>query len=127
MVTMNIELKNIKYYESFSEETLAFNANLYIEGKRAGIAKNDGGGGATYCVGDNKEGQELIRQAENYTKTLPDKLYPKDEYMEAFSIPMNLEYYINDLLNNCLQKKTSKKFRRRSLRIWKKGIWRKVF
>lgn len=26
---MNIELKNIKYYESFSEETLAFLASLY--------------------------------------------------------------------------------------------------
>ena len=119
---MNIELKNIKYYESFSEETLAFNANVYIEGKRAGIAKNDGRGGATYYMGDNKEGQELIRQAENYTKTLPDKHYPKDEYMEAFSIPMNLEHYIDDLLNDYLQKKDLEKNQKKVAKDMVKGI-----
>jgi len=119
---MNIELKNIKYYESFSEETLAFNANLYIEGKRAGIAKNDGRGGATYYMDDNKEGQELIRQAENYAKALPDKHYPKDEYMEAFSIPMNLEHYIDDLLNDYLRKKDIEKIQKRVAKDMAKGI-----
>ncbi len=119
---MNIELKNIKYYESFSEETLAFNANLYIEGKRAGIAKNDGRGGATYYMGDNKGGQELIRQAESYTKTLPDKHYPKDEYMKAFSIPMNLEHYIDDLLNDYLRKKDIEKIQKKVAKDMEKGI-----
>nr|WP_199156679.1 hypothetical protein [Pedobacter sp. ASV2] len=119
---MNIELKNIKYYEPFSEETLAFNVNLYIEGKRAGIAKNDGRGGATYYMGDNKEGQELIRQAENYAKALPDKHYPKDEYMEAFSIPMNLEHYIDDLLNDYLRKKDLDKIQKKVAKDMEKGI-----
>lgn len=119
---MNIELKNIKYYESFSEETLAFNANLYIKGKRAGIAKNDGRGGATYYMGDNKEGQELIRQAENYAKALPDKHYPKDEYIEAFSIPMNLEHFIDDLLNEYLRKKDLEKIQKKVAKDMEKGI-----
>ncbi|MFD2964392.1 MULTISPECIES: hypothetical protein [Olivibacter] len=119
---MNIELKNIKYYESFSEETLAFQANLYIEGKRAGTAKNDGRGGATYYSGDNKEGWELIRQAEDYTKTLPDKNYPKDEYMEGFSIPMNLEHYIDDLLNDYLAKKDLEKIQKKVIKDMEKGI-----
>lgn len=119
---MNIELKNVKYYESFSEETLAFQASLYIEGKRAGTAKNDGRGGPTYYDGDNKEGQELIRQAENYTKALPEKHYPKDEYMAAFSIPMNLEHYIDDLLNDYLRKKDVEKIQKRVTKDMEKGI-----
>lgn len=47
---MNIVIKKIKYYESLSQETLAFNANLYIEGKRAELQK-DGRGGTTYYYG----------------------------------------------------------------------------
>lgn len=119
---MNIELKNIKCYESFSKETLAFNANLYIEGKRAGIAKNDGRGGNTYYMGDNKEGNELIQQVEKYAKALPDKHYPKDEYMEAFSIPMNLEHYIDDLLNDYLAKKDIEKIQKKVAKDMEKGI-----
>lgn len=119
---MNIELKNIKYSEAMSEETLAFIANLYIDGKRAGTAKNDGHGGNTHYSGDHKEGWELIRQAEAYTKSLPDKHYPKDDYMEAFSIPMNLEHYIDDLLNDYLQKKELARFNKQMERAMEKSI-----
>jgi hypothetical protein len=119
---MNIELKNIKYYESFSEETLAFQASLYIEGKRVGTAKNDGRGGPTYYDGDNKEGRELIRQAEQFAKALADKHYPKDDYMEAFSIPMTLEHHIDDLLNDYLGKKELEKIQKKVAKDMEKGI-----
>lgn len=119
---MNIELKNIKYYESFSEETLAFQASLYIEGKRVGTAKNDGRGGPTYYDGDNKEGRELIRQAEQFAKALPDKHYPKDDHMEAFSIPMTLEHHIDDLLNDYLGKKELEKIQKKVAKDMEKGI-----
>ena len=73
-------------------------------------------------MGDNKEGRELIRQAENYTKALPDKHYPKDQFMEAFSIPMNLEHYIDDLLNDYLQKKDVEKIQKKVAKDMEKGI-----
>jgi len=73
-------------------------------------------------MGDNKQGQELIRLAENYTKALSDKHYPKDEYMDAFSIPMNLEHYIDDLLNDYLRKKVMEKIQNKVAKDMEKGI-----
>lgn len=45
---MNIELKNIKYFAAGSEETDCFVATIYIDGKKAGDARNDGHGGSTF-------------------------------------------------------------------------------
>lgn len=43
---MNIEVKNYKRYPALSEETEAYSATVYIDGKRAGEARNDGHGGS---------------------------------------------------------------------------------
>ena len=43
---MKLELKNIKYYASMSEETDCYEAMLYVEGKRLGRVHNDGRGGS---------------------------------------------------------------------------------
>ncbi|MEJ5962923.1 hypothetical protein [Pedobacter immunditicola] len=105
---MNIKLKDIKYYESFSEKTQAFTVNLYIEGKPAGIAKSDSPGGVTYHLGDSRRD----RNSHSRHRHIPRPClinYPKDEYMEAFSILINLEHYIDDLLNDYLRKKTWRK------------------
>lgn len=112
---MNIELKNIKYSASLSRETSAFTANLYIEDKRVGTVINDGQGGNTSYLADNKDTWDIIRQAENYCKTLPDKQYPKDEYSDAFSFPMDLETYINDLLTEYLVKKDLEKHQKKGV------------
>ena len=42
---MNIELKNVKHYESMSEETYCFEASLYVDGERVGAVSNRGIGG----------------------------------------------------------------------------------
>lgn len=112
---MNIELKNIKYSASLSRETNAFTANLYIEDKRVGTVINDGHGGNTSYQADNKEAWDIIRQAENYCKALPEKQYPKDEYSEAFSFPMDLETYIDDLLTEYLVKKDLEKHQKKGV------------
>ena len=39
---MNIELKNIKIAEHLSEETTAFTADIFVNGKKVGYARNDG-------------------------------------------------------------------------------------
>jgi len=119
---MKIELKNIHHSLQLSEETEAFTANIYINGTHAGYAKNSGHGGPTDYYHDNEKGRELIREAEAYCKTLPDKQYPKDEYMEAFSVPMNLENYIDELLNNYVEKKEQASFAKKMNKAMERGI-----
>ena len=42
-----VELKKLQVFLRMSEETLAFAADVYVDGKKAGFAKNDGHGGCT--------------------------------------------------------------------------------
>ncbi len=45
---MNITLKNFKHAAFASQETYCFEATVYIDGKKAGTASNDGHGGCTF-------------------------------------------------------------------------------
>ena len=45
---MKVELKKLAIYPRLSEETTAFNADLWIDGVKVGSAKNDGHGGMTF-------------------------------------------------------------------------------
>ena len=47
---MNIELKNFKHSEFMSQETHAFEATVWVDGKRAFTAENDGHGGADFYL-----------------------------------------------------------------------------
>jgi hypothetical protein len=107
---MKIELKNIKHSPSLSEETEAFTANLYINEVHAGYAKNNGHGGSTDYYQVDEKGRDLIREAEQYCLGLPEKQYPAAYGMEAYSLKMNLEHLIDDLLSSHLQEKENKKF-----------------
>ncbi|WP_324759027.1 hypothetical protein [Sphingobacterium thalpophilum] len=119
---MKIELKNIHHSIQLSEETEAFTANLYINGVHAGHAKNEGHGGNTHYRAEDEKGRELIRQAEEYCKTLPPILYPADNGMGMFSIDMDLEQYIDDLLNKYIEKKETAKFNAQLDKTMLKGI-----
>lgn len=46
---MNLTIKNLKISNFMSEETLCFQATVFVDGKKAGTAQNDGHGGSTYC------------------------------------------------------------------------------
>lgn len=63
---MKIELKNIKRAEFASEETHCFEATIYIDGKKAGTARNDGHGGPTWI-----QPHELHERISAYAKTQP--------------------------------------------------------
>lgn len=88
---MKIELKNIKFSEHLSEETNAFTANIYADGKHIGYAKNNGQGGMTdtHCLGQDT--RQAFKDAEAYALSLP-----KIEY-DDFSIPSNLENIVDNL------------------------------
>ena len=89
---MKIEIKRVKYYSELSEETNAFTADLWIDGKKVGHCKNDGQGGCTDYRPDKKEDWSVIRDAEAYCNSLPPIK------SSTFEIQMTLEYKIDYLL-----------------------------
>lgn len=105
---MNIELKGISYNPRLSEETNAFSASIYIDGKKAGIASNRGNGGATDYYPVNQEGKELISKAEEFCKKLPAEKFEING--EERSYPMNLEHFIDKLIDKHLNDKELIKF-----------------
>lgn len=119
---MKIELKNIKHSPSLSEETEAFTANLYINDKHAGFAKNSGHGGSTDYSATNEQGQKLIREAEVYCTNLPPLDFPAEHGMKAFSVDMTLELMINELLDKHLSEKDRVRFNNKLNKAMEKGI-----
>jgi len=67
---MKITLKNFKYSEFASHETHCFEASVYIDGKRAGIASGDGNGG---CMTIHPHA--LRDKIDAYARTLPPVTY----------------------------------------------------
>ena len=83
---MRLELKNVKFYESMSEETNCFQADLFIEGKKIAEVKNQGQGGPTdYSILDFKN-IKILHSAEAYCKSLP-----KEKISEDFEFQPTLE------------------------------------
>lgn len=55
-MSLRIAVKNYKTYPAFSEETEAFAATLYLDGKRIGEVSNRGQGGSNeYYIAENAE------------------------------------------------------------------------
>lgn len=111
---MNIELRNIKIYEKLSEETIAFSANIYINGVNAGQADNTGHGGPTSYGYNSAKGKKLLDEAEAYCQTLPaEVLHDTPSKGKTVTIQMNLENYIDNLVSAHQQKKYLEKFHKR--------------
>ena len=102
---MKIELKKISFNERMSEETNAFVADLYINGKKVGYVKNDGCGGCTDYRGNTKEDNQVIAEAEAYCKTLPK--VKSEEF--NFEYQPNLESMIDEQFEIYLKAKEEKK------------------
>lgn len=78
---MNITLKNIKIAAFLSQETLAFAATIYVDGKRVGTVENDGHGGANtyrFEFPTGREGADLEKRMEEFVKTQP-RVFPEFE------------------------------------------------
>lgn len=108
---MKIELKSIKFSEALSEETNAFTANLYINGKKVGYCKNQGHGGCTDYHADEPEHREIIKEAEEYFKAMPK--YVPEGY--NFELQPTLELAIDECLEDWLKAKEKKKMERQML------------
>ena len=104
---MRIELKNIKHFESMSEETLCFNANLYVDGKKVGAVSNRGHGGCHHYEFDTKTQQELNRWCE---ENLPKWSMGDDQEYET-----DLELHISNLVADFADTKHIKNLLKRSV------------
>lgn len=102
---MTIELKNVKINLSGSEETIMFTADIYLNGKKVGYAKNEGCGGMTNYRAINPDYVSVIDKMEEWCKGLPPHTYPADEDSEALTVDMNLEMIIDLLIDKEVQKK----------------------
>jgi hypothetical protein len=113
---MKLELKNIKFYESMSEETNCFQADLFINGKKIAEARNSGYGGPTdYHVLDFKN-QQILRDAEQFCLSLPKEKI--DGMMSDFEFQPTLESRIDDLFEAWLKVKAENKM----LKHMEKGL-----
>lgn len=112
---MKIELRNVQIYERMSSETTAFTASLYVNNYRVGYAKNTGQGGCTdYGIDDylDDKAKELLKEAEAYCLTLDPVKVPSSEGEKPFQIPMNLENFIDELLDEAWKDKEKARFKK---------------
>lgn len=95
---MKIELKNLKINLAFSQETIMFQADVYVDGMKTAYADNDGHGGCTnYHAYQGK--QALLKKAEAYALSLPKIKYG------SMTLDSNLEMIIDELLQKEVEKK----------------------
>jgi hypothetical protein len=103
---MKLELKNVKINEAFSEETLMFKADLFVNGKKVGYASNDGHGGCTsYNAYENQ--REELAKAEAYALTLPSTFHEFGDKVHEFK--SSLESWIDDTVNKIYDAKAQAK------------------
>lgn len=109
---MKIELKNVKYYSGMSEETNAFTADVYADGKKVGYAKNEGCGGNTF-VSCFAETRTQFQRVEAYCKSLPAIPYKYGD--EDFSMESDLENVVDQLFEKWLNDKETKKLEKKMI------------
>lgn len=106
---MKLELKKFKYYPKFSKQDgIAFSADIYIDGIKAGAASNNGAGGPTDIVA-LPDTESLILKAEGHFESLP----PKPAELPGgrkFSIPQTLENNVYDLALDIVNEKERAKY-----------------
>ena len=97
-----ISIKALKVAEFLSEETLAYSALVFFDGKKIASADNGGRGGATHIRPEPGQ-QDLFRQAEAFALSLPatltDYADPKDP-SGKLSIASSLEWVVDGLAHD---------------------------
>jgi hypothetical protein len=95
-----IKLKNVKYSARFSEETHAFQADIFFDNKKIGYCINRGIGGSTDCNLWNGEAKtkEAFKKMEEYCNSLGIEGYGN-----------KLEWVVDDLFQNWLTNQSIKR------------------
>ena len=101
---MELELKSVKISLSQSEETTAFTGLLYINGQKVANVSNAGRGGAITLFPIGTTDYDLVKQANNYCKSLPAVKH--DELL----LDMDLEFWISLEVEKVAEKQSQQKF-----------------
>ena len=122
---MKVELKNLKHSEFASHETNCFEATIWLNGKRAFFAQNDGHGGADYYAPlENQERSEfngLLNDLINHCLTLPKW---GSEFGGEDSMDVTPEILIGNIVNEMLDaKKLKKSLNKKVLFVNENGIY----
>lgn len=83
---MKIELKAYRPSHLMSEETTAFTATIYVDGKHRGRVMNNGQGGPNRYAGD-------VQDVASFARSLPNR---ETEYG---SLPNDLDLMVSDLID----------------------------
>ena len=104
---MELKLKNVKFSEHMSEETNAFTADVYFNGKKFAYAKNDGHGGCTNVQPYGLEHKETFKLASEYALGLPEIVtyFTHGVGGEPYSFKSDLEAQVEELFTNWLEKR----------------------
>jgi hypothetical protein len=96
---MKVRLHKIYVSEELGIDSVAFHADLYINGTRVGTAENIGDGQATIYGGTTEESRRLIKEGEEWCKCLApltSRFILIDN--KPISISMNLGLFIDNLI-----------------------------
>lgn len=91
---MEITVKNLKVAEFASEETLCYEATVYVDGMRAFTARNDGHGGPDYFHPIGIQGPALLKRAEEWASAQPAITYEMAGHAHSY-IP-DLEHFVGE-------------------------------
>ena len=117
---MKIELKALRIYDKMSEETIAFTADVYVNGKKVAYAKNDGHGGSTYYHPYPNADRALLKAAEDYCKALPPE---KSTYGDkTLELPQSLESVIDEWVYRVDNEKSKAAFQKKLEKNMIKGL-----
>lgn len=105
---MKIELKKVRHFTTLSEETNCFQAEIWIDGKRAGRAENRGHGGNTDYDIDDKGVRKLF---EDHARSLPPTEY------KGITIPSSAEFLIDTMVDAYIAGMEKKRMDKRIAKI----------
>lgn len=117
---MKIELKNLRIYDRMSEETIAFTADVHVDGKKVAYAKNEGCGGSTYYNPYPNADRALLDAAEAYCKKLPPE---KSEFGDkTLELSQSLESVIDNWVYRVHNEKAAAAFQKKLEKNMIKGL-----
>ncbi len=119
---MKLELKKVKINLTFSEETIMFRADVYIDGEHIGEAENEGRGGCTWVTHLGTErSKQLLQKAFEHFKTLPPHKF-KDGGGREYEIDSSLDGAIDDIISKMVEEKERKSLEKKMAKSMEKGL-----
>jgi hypothetical protein len=116
---MKIELRNFKMNLAFSEETIMFTADVYVDGLKAMYARNDGRGGSTF-YNPYKGMNAVMDKANSYAMSLDGETF---EYGDRkITVKSTLEGLIDKLVDEKVKAKERAKDDKKKLKLMETHI-----